>query len=100
MMDKFIYLFLINLYELSEANPRKPEVEAGWEDLLRAYVAAFKTPKDGSITENLIKLIHKEVARSDRQANPGQYKNKHTHFGIYPYEMNRKMVLGRNLAYS
>ncbi|BCA96211.1 hypothetical protein TUM19329_25720 [Legionella antarctica] len=87
MLNQFIYLFLTDLCRVPFQHDYKSyaKEEPGYgASMLQAYLTAFKTKKDGKITEGLIKSIHKAAMNFNPSSNPGEYKNDWGKFEIAP----------------
>jgi hypothetical protein len=85
MLKDFIYVYLTDLCRVMLDHDYKHYVntEPGYgEAILKAYQKAFSTPKDGKITQDLIKNIHQTAMSFGSRNNQDQYKDKLTNFTI------------------
>lgn len=85
MLDKFTYLFLVDVVSLVTQQNYKSynEKEPGYGPCqLQAYLQAFSYPQDGKITHELIQAIHQQAMAFNPSKLPGQYKKLSNHFEI------------------
>lgn len=88
MRSKFVYLFLTDLCRMYfKHNYRSySDTEPGYgASMLKAYILAFSMPRDGKLSEELIRSIHKIAMSFDPNIEGGVYKNEHNNFAIAPY---------------